>query len=92
MLWHCDDDITHWFSFLQGISVYADPLKQRLKEFLDYVSGHGLKLFTWGDVNTEAAFHAFQQDIGISGIIYDRYLRTIYILKKLVLQTHKNRW
>jgi len=57
---------------LMGISVYADALQQRMKDFLNYVADNGLELFTWGDVNMDSAFLSFQRNIGISGIIYDR--------------------
>jgi len=44
-----------------------------MKDFLNYVADNGLELFTWGDVNMDSAFLSFQRNIGISGIIYDRY-------------------
>ena len=62
----------NFFIFFQGISVYVDALKHRIKEFANSVTENDLELFTWGDANMDKEFLSFQRDIGITGIIYDR--------------------
>ena len=56
----------------QGISVYVNAVKDRMKEFSSQVKGNGLELFTWGDANMDKQFLSFQRDLSIAGIIYDR--------------------
>ena len=70
--------------FSQGISVFSNPIEESIAEHLNDAGKEGLELFTWGGANTDKDFINKQRSIGITGIIYDRYLLCAFLVPFLL--------